>query len=77
MNYTIVAKEIKEIMHQIEVVVKDDSELDDVIDAIEMMEYSNVNEVINYINQIAEVQYVDEQWEPHSEFSVAEIYGGD
>lgn len=77
MNYTIVVKEVKEIMHQIEVVVKDDTELDDVIDAIEMMEYSNVNEVINYINQIAEVQYADEQWEPHSEFSVAEIYGGD
>lgn len=75
MRYVVVVKEIKEVYHQIEVELDDDVLPDDIMCEIDIGAFDDVEEVADYIDEIAPVCSVDECCEEVSKgFSCEHIF---
>ena len=63
MRQVIVVKERKEVYHQVVVEVNNHDTLDQIAERIDMMDFYDINEVADYIDEIATVCSVDDSYE--------------
>ena len=75
MRHVIVVKEIKEVYHQIEVDLDDDAAPDDIMCEIDICAFDDIEDVADYIDEIAPVYSVEESCEEVSKgFSCEHIF---
>lgn len=72
MKCTIGIKEVKEIYHEIEVEIKNNKQIDKLEDRINMNDFDNIEEVADYIDEIATVCSVDDGYTEISKGFVCE-----
>lgn len=75
MRCTIVVKEIKAVYHEIEVDVPNDSVIGVIENEIDMQDFNDIEEIADYIDEVASVYAVDNNFtEISKEFSCEDIY---